>query len=470
MDSEVEASSILRPGRSSREGIGSNDPLLFIYTSGTTGLPKASKIKHLRYFMAGSVFGITYKVGTLYKKGIYCPLPLYHSSGGMLAVSMGWFTNVPFILARKFSASSFFADCKLAGVDCFIYVGELCRYLLAKPVDSLGDSQHSVRLGIGNGMRPEIWEEFKKRFGIPVIGEFYASSEGNNGILNSRAEDPRFSKPGCIGYLPPLLRMIHSRELVKFDTQREELVKDPHTGFCLRCGPNEVGELVSRIKASDPLSHYDGYLGISKEKDDKRLFNVFKKGDEYFRSGDLLRFDEEGAFYFVDRLGDTFRWKGENVATTDVAKALAEYNSGGLNKDSHVIVYGVSLPGCDGRAGIARIMMPRGGVSSQRPSFSSEENLSALAAHLRKNLPPYAVPLFLRVHFEEEEEECSKDNDSMAVTGTFKYQKGELKKEGFDPESLWEKARDRMFFLSKNTYVPLDASLYQDIVQQKVRF
>jgi len=283
---------------------------------------------------------------------------------------------------------------------------------------------------VGNGLRPEVWGPFQKRFKIPLIVEFYASTEGNAGTVNF------FGKEGAVGFISPLIRRLYPIKLVKFDIEKEVPVRDAN-GNCIECAPDEPGELIGLIDQSDPTREFVGYTDkAATEK--KILRNAFKKGDMWFRTGDLIRIDKEGFVYFVDRIGDTFRWKGENVSTSEVGEVIS-----GVDGVVEVNVYGVHLPNKDGRAGMASIVA------------ASNFSVDALYKHINKNLPKFAQPLFVRLQPE------------MLITGTFKHKKVDLVKEGFNPDDI----KDPLFFRDDalQKFVPLDAALYSRIISNQAK-
>ena len=288
------------------------------------------------------------------------------------------------------------ADVSVTGATAFQYIGEICRYLLAQP-ESDWDRRHRIRFCVGNGLRPDVWENFQKRFAIPRVAEFYGATESNVAMLNLDG------RVGSIG------RPLGGRvELVRYDVASDALVRDD-AGRCVPCDPGEAGELIARIEHGRTMAgRYEGYT--SKDATEKKvLHDVFEKGDAWFRTGDLLRRDADGFYYFVDRIGDTFRWKGENVATQEVAESLGTFP--GVELCS---VYGVEVPGCDGRAGMAAVVM--------KPGSEFDEGL--FFAHAAEVLPAYARPAFVRIQ------------DAPELTGTFKVRKVELQKQGFDPSAI----------------------------------
>jgi len=411
------------------ESIGFTDKLMYIYTSGTTGMPKAAVIKHSRYILAAG--GLMIMAGVKRTDRVYCPLPLYHSVGGMVSLSGCMNGGISMVMKDKFSASTYWKDCVKYKVTVAQYIGEICRYLLNTP-ESEFESQHSVRLMFGNGLRPEIWAEFTHRFNIKDITEFYGSTEGNSQILNSD------NTVGAVGFVPVLLSTIIPLGLIKVDESGEP-IREPDTGLCIRCKAGEQGEFVGIIKQNQPLREFVGYS--DKESTSKKVIhNVWSKGDMCFRSGDILVCDEYGYFYFKDRKGDTYRWKGENVSTAEVEGVISR--SAGL---TDVVVYGVKVPNCEGRVGMAAIVQDLGSGTSV--------DLPKLAGDLKARLPSYAQPAFIRIVRE------------LDMTGTFKLKKRDLQVEGFDVSQI----QDPMFFLQGGQYKPLTKELYNDITEGRVR-
>ncbi|HSZ73382.1 MAG TPA: long-chain-acyl-CoA synthetase [Rhizomicrobium sp.] len=409
-----------------RQGLLCRDKAFYIFTSGTTGLPKAANITHMR--MMFMMYGFAGGLNAHENDRMYNVLPLYHTAGGVCALGPAFTTGGSVVLKRKFSTREFWDDCVRYKPTFFQYIGELCRYLLNAPPDP-NERKHMLRAITGNGLRPEIWPAFQERFAIPKILEFYGATEGNVSMLNYDGH------PGAVGRVPPYLRRLIPTRVVRFDIEREMPMRGPD-GFCIECPPGEAGEAIGEI-SEDPRQAYDGYTRAA-DTEKKILRDVFTKGDVWFRTGDLLRRDELGYFYFVDRIGDTFRWKGENVATSEVSEAL-----GVVPGVKEANVYGVSVPGMDGRAGMAALVTG--------PEF----DLPNLGKTLAANLPVYARPVFLRLLPE------------MEITGTFKMRKVELVKEGFDPSAI----ADPLYVLDPavNTYVPLDAARHADIVSGKVK-
>ncbi|MHA1524988.1 MAG: long-chain-acyl-CoA synthetase [Alphaproteobacteria bacterium] len=399
LDPVLEAASPAPLEAGERVALTIDDPCLYIYTSGTSGPPKAATISHYR--VLAIMNGFSAVMGAKPTDRIYIALPLYHSSGGLLALGATLTVGGAAILKDRFSASEFWPDIVHHRATMFQYIGELCRYLLNAPMCA-AEGQHTIRLICGNGLRPDIWPEFKSRFKLPKIVEFYGATEGNVVLLNHDG------KVGSVGRIPFWAKKLFPIEIIAFDFEKQTPVRDA-SGHCRLSPPGEVGEMIGRIDrhASQPTSRFDGYADKTATSK-KILHDVFGQGDLWFRTGDLMRRDAQGHFYFVDRVGDTFRWKGENVSTSEVAEALSTFL--GIGEAN---VYGVEVAHHDGRAGMAALVWP-GGVG----------DLDALSHHLRQQLPAYARPVFLRI------------TDEIEATTTFKQRKVVLQDEGFDPEKI----------------------------------
>ena len=406
-----------------------DDRALYIYTSGTTGLPKAAHVSHARIMQWSHWFAGLMDVRA--HDRMYNCLPMYHSVGGVLATGAMLAAGGSVVVRDGFSARHFWND--VARWDCtlFQYIGELCRYLLNGPPQP-HDTDHRIRLCCGNGLRPDVWDRFKERFRIPRILEFYAATEGNLSLVNVEG------RPGAVGRVPRFLAHRSPAAIVRYDEDAGAPLRDER-GFCVPCGIGEAGEAIGRIDndGANIGARFEGYTdALASTK--KILRDVFEAGDAWFRTGDLMKKDEAGYFYFVDRIGDTFRWKGENVATSEVSDAICRFP--GIRDAS---VYGVTIPGADGRAGMAAVVA------------DADVDLAALRTHLAERLPDYACPVFLRVR------------DRLDVTGTLKHTKNALVRDGYDPEAV----RDAMYFNDRacRTYVPLDQSLYERIRRGDVR-
>ena len=378
----------------------------YIFTSGTTGLPKASVMSHYRWLQAAS--GMNTAVRLTPNDVFYCCLPLYHNNALTVSLGVVLASGACFALDEKFSATRFWQRIAFYKVTAFCYIGELLRYLLNQPAH-MDDQNHEIRLILGNGLRPEIWCDFEKRFGIDHIYEFYGASESNLGFMNT------FGLKETVGFCPMPF------EVVACDPDTEQLVLDKQ-GYCQPVARGQVGLLISEVTELRP---FDGYTD-PKANETKLLRNVFKQGDCWFNSGDLVRRQGWQHIQFVDRLGDTYRWKGENVATSEVEGVLAK-----LPFLEHAVVYGVKLQGADGRAGMAAV--------SVKPGHRIE--LDTMAKHLASELPTYAVPQFVRLL------------QRVETTGTFKYQKVTLKKEGIDPALCGDPLFQ--FNAAEQTYLPI---------------
>ena len=368
-----------------------HDCALLIYTSGTTGLPKAAKVTHSRIMEWSDWFAGM--MDAQRNDRLFNCLPMYHSTGGVVAIGSMLVTGGSVVIRERFSASRFWDDLADTGCTIVQYIGELCRYLIQAPPHP-HETSHRVRLFCGNGLRGEVWPTLQQRFGIPRILEFYAATEGGVSLYNCEG------KPGAIGRVPAFLAHRFPVTLIRCDPETGIPQRDA-AGRCVPCGPDEPGEAIGQLDADGTLRRFDGYTNKAASRE-KVLHDVFMPGDSWFRTGDLMRKDASGYYYFVDRLGDTFRWKGENVSTTEVASVL--------NACPGVIeaaVYGVTVPGTEGKAGMAALAIDN--------AFS----LSAFRAHLHANLPAYARPLFIRI--------C----DNIETTGTFKLKKSELVRQGY---------------------------------------
>lgn len=403
------------------------DKFLYIYTSGTTGLPKAAILTHARFYVMCLAASLNFR---LRESDItYTTLPLYHTAGGLLGVGQVLLNGGTTVFRGKFSASNFWTDCIKYKCTVAQYIGEMCRYLLSQPARPT-DRQHSVRVMMGNGLRAQVWEAFVNRFGIERIGEFYGATESNAAVVNG------WNYPGACGYIPWFARPFYPVALIKVDEYTNEPIRGPD-GLCVACQSGEPGLVVGKIQKR-PTSHFNGY--IDKEATEKKiLHDVFKKGDKVFNSGDILVKDEYGYVFFKDRTGDTFRWRGENVATSEVEAIIS--NIAGLKAAT---VYGVQIPNTEGRAGMAAIV-----------DVDRVLDMDRLNEGIQKNLPSYARPIFVRVI------------NRIPMTSTFKIQKMALQKDGYDISKI----SDPLFIYdsSKTRYVPLTEDLYNDIMNNKLR-
>jgi fatty-acyl-CoA synthase len=429
LDRDIEQYSGDRLAASERCELTIEDRALYIYTSGTTGLPKAANVNHYRVMLASHAFAGV--MDTRATDRMYDCLPMYHTVGGVVATGAPLLNGGSVVIRDKFSAREFWDDVVRWDCTLFQYIGELCRYLVNAPPHPK-EKAHRLRVACGNGLRPDVWPEFKRRFDIPQVLEFYGATEGNVNLFNFEG------KEGAVGRVPWFLAHRFPTKVVRFDVEAERPVRDAQ-GFCIECEANEVGEVIGRIlkDPSVPGARFEGYAA-HEETEKKILRDVFRKGDIWFRTGDLMRRDKHGYFYFVDRIGDTFRWKGENVSTTEVAEIISQFPG---VEDTNV--YGVTIPGRDGRAGMVALVCDR------------ELDLQAFRQYLVDRLPDYARPVFLRVRRE------------MDMTATFKQRKIELVRQGFDPNATG----DPVYFNdpAANAFVRLDPALFEKVVSGQVR-
>ena len=417
-----------RPNSSIRKTLSNSESLFYIYTSGTTGLPKASNFSHQKFAVGSGLQMFSLNMKSTDKT--YLVLPLYHATGGVVGLGSTLFTGGTVVLRKKFSVEKFWEDCAKYNVTVITYIGELFRYLISAPKNEF-EKQHNIRGMYGNGLRPDVWKVVQDRFGINNIIEFYGASEGNVSLTNV---DSRF---GSIGRIPPYAKNALPTKIVKFDVVNEKVVRN-EDGFCIECEDDEAGEVIGLIPNEDKFSgKFEGYT--DKEATEKKILkDVFEKGDQWFSSGDLLKRDKDGYYFFVDRIGDTFRWKSENVATSEVSEAISTF--AGVKEAN---VYGVLVPGEDGRAGMASIVP------------GEEFSINGLYEHLSQHLPKYSIPVFIRISKEIE------------VTGTFKYKKTDLVKDGFDPSVV----KDQMYYAStsENDYIGLDANVFKKISDHELK-
>uniref|UniRef100_A0A8C9T033 long-chain-fatty-acid--CoA ligase n=1 Tax=Scleropages formosus TaxID=113540 RepID=A0A8C9T033_SCLFO len=400
---------------------------LFIFTSGTTGLPKAARISHLKGVMSMCFLRMC---GATENDRVYITLPLYHMSASLLGIGGCIELGATCILKKKFSASQFWKDCEKYNVTVFQYIGELCRYLVSQPEQVPKESSHSVRLAVGSGLRPDVWRDFKKRFKKIQICESYGLTEVNIGFLNYTG------KIGPIGRASYFNKLSVPFELLKYNPLTYEPIRTD-SGRCVKVSKGETGILIAPVSAANPFLGYAGNTSMSEKK---LLRDVFQEGDLYFNTGDLMLQDHQDFLYFRDRIGDTFRWKGENVATTEVSEVL-----GSVDFLQDVNVYGVTIPGYEGRAGMAAIVLRSDQMLDGKKLYSQ----------LEQHLPAYSWPWFLRVQ------------TSLRMTETFRQQKMKLVEEGFCPTVV----RDPLYFLdaTEKDYVPLTKTMYDRIVSGKIR-
>ncbi|KAF1942149.1 acetyl-CoA synthetase-like protein [Clathrospora elynae] len=420
---------------SSRAGQKRNSMAMLIYTSGTTGLPKPAifawgKCNASARFISSWL--------SLKNEVMYTSMPLYHSSASVLGVCAVLRAGATICLSKKFSHKTFWPEVRSSNATILHYVGETCRYLLSAPPSAM-DKQHKIHAALGNGLRPDVWEPFKERFGIQTIHEFYAATEAPGGLFNRSANAFSAGAIARNGVFVDLL-MSSKLSIVRMDPASDppEPLRDPKTGLCELCAWNEPGELLSKLDPSNIKETFQGYFGNEKASNSKIMRNVKKTGDAYFRSGDLMRRDKEGRWWFVDRIGDTFRWKAENVSTAEVGDAVGRHAA-----VDEANVYGVQVPGHDGRAGCAAVVLKdsfTSATSDSQTRLPTEQTLRSLADHVKKELPAFAVPIWIRFTRE------------MQTTGTNKQQKHLLQKDGIDPAAV-EASGDILYWFNGGTYM-----------------
>ncbi|MCS6899311.1 MAG: alpha/beta fold hydrolase [Myxococcales bacterium] len=409
------------PGLPINQGRG-KDLALLMFTSGTTGLPKAARITNQRAILVA--LGTAACCRLTWRDTVYCCLPLHHATGLLVACGGALAGGARLALAPRFSAWTFWEDVRKYGASVAFYVGEICRYLVNAPVQP-GEDKHPLRLLAGNGLRPDVWRRFQNRFGDVRILEFYSATEANLAFVNLTGD-----KVGSIGRTIPGTPEI---ALVRYDAEQGVPIRDDE-GHFTRVPTGEPGYLIARISNEHPLSRFEGYLDAA-ETERKIARDAFEPGDAWFLSGDVLRCDEDGDYWFVDRIGDTFRWKGENVSTEQVAQLLMSDPAIAL-----CVVYGVQIPGREGRAGMAALKLQEGASIDGKAIFRLVE----------EHLPPAARPRFLRVVSE------------LEITPTFKFVRSMLREEGADPARI----SDPLFFYDESSasYAPLTLEIFRSLV------
>ncbi len=447
IDREIAALSDAPLDAAERPALTIEDRCLYVFTSGTTGMPKAANLNHFRVQLAMHAFaGVT---RARRSDRMYDCLPMYHTNGGVVAPGAVLIVGGTCVIAERFSAREFWPDVIRNRCTMFIYIGELCRYLLQAP-EGPDDRRHSVRLCVGNGLRPDVWGPFRDRFKIPHIREFYGATEGNCSVFNLD------SRPQAVGRVPSWIAGRFPIRIVKYDVEADAVVRDA-ADLCIECAPGQIGEMIGQI-VSDPRrpgSRFEGYTD-QEATDRKVLRDVFVPGDVWFRTGDLMRRDADGYFFFIDRVGDTFRWKGENVATSQVSETITGYPG---VKDA--TVYGVHVPGTEGRAGMASIVLDDADALDPQ----------ALWAYLAARLPGYAVPAFVRLAPRLDltgTVTLGAATSRLDLTGTFKQRKLDLVTQGFDPGRI----ADPLLYSDPiaRAYRRLDPAAFAAIAAGRVRF
>jgi fatty-acyl-CoA synthase len=422
LDALMQAEETTAPPRSLRGGTRLGDTFVLIFTSGTTGLPKAARVSHLRFIVAGETTARALRLGP--DDVFYDVLPLFHGAGGMVPPSTSVAIGIPLVLRRKFSVSGFWPDVRRHRITTIQYVGEICRYLTSAPVVP-GERDHTLRNFFGAGLRPDVWRSLLERFGVQRVVETWGGTETNCNLQN--LDGPL----GSCGRIP--FPEKSNARLVRYDVAEDRYPRDER-GFCIPCAVGEPGEMLGQIFdfPDSPAGRFEGYT--STEQSEARILrDVFAPGDRWYRTGDMLRCDADGYFWFVDRIGDTYRWKSENVSTEEVARMLSEFPGPLL-----VNVYGVKVPHAEGRAGMVALTYPPQG------HFDPEAFYKFAAARLQ----PYAMPVFVRLSAEAD------------MTASFKLRKVDLQREGYDPLRI----RDPLFVLdaARGRYRPLDADALRD--------
>ncbi|KAH0847984.1 Fatty acid transporter protein [Fonsecaea pedrosoi] len=433
-----------------RSGVVGRGPCALISTSGTTGLPKAAIVSWERTAVGSGLVARwlnLHPVTSSNPDRYYTSMPLYHASAFQLGFHCCLIRACTLVIGRKFSASNFWDEVAAADATAIQYVGETLRYLLAVPPKPHDRTKHRVRLAFGNGLRPDVWDKFRARFGIETVAEFYGATESAGASFNLSRNTFSSGAIGQAGLLGSLLMKLR-QTIVKVDWETEAPYRDPKTGLCIPVPRGEPGELLYKVDAADIGAKYQGYFGNKKASDTKILRDVLKKGDAWFRSGDVIKLDKEGRTWFMDRIGDTFRWRSENVSTAEVAQVLGEH--------PHVLeanVYGVEIPHHEGRAGCAAVLL-RDVDSNTTPI--PDALLESLATYARNSLPKYAVPVFLRVVTQ------------VMATGNNKQQKHVLRQEGVDPDKVGD---NRVFFLRPDSqkYEPFGRKEWENVKGGKVK-
>jgi len=393
---QLDGASDDNPPADLRQGLTAADDLFYVFTSGTTGLPKAAHMSHMRWLNTGEANAAVLDASA--DDVFYCFLPLYHGAAGMSLVSAALAVGATILVRRRFSTSQFWREVREHGVTICQYIGEICRYLTTQPPQP-DDADNPLKKIIGAGLTASVWTEFQSRFGIEQVFEGWGATEANCGIMNVD------NKVGSCGRIPN--KQLSNVRLIRYDTDSDTHPKDDNGRF-IECEPGEMGEVIGMILdlPNSGAGHFEGYTDPD-ATEKKILRNVFTEGDAWFRSGDLLRRDEDDYYYFVDRIGDTFRWKSENVSTLEVANALSGFP--GLET---INIYGVAVPDQEGRAGMAALVLSEG----------VEFDSAAFYRFCSEHLPRYAIPLFVRISQQAE------------ITTTFKLRKVDLQKHGYSPE------------------------------------
>ncbi|CCH46295.1 Very long-chain fatty acid transport protein [Wickerhamomyces ciferrii] len=412
-----------------------------IYTSGTTGLPKPAIMSWRKAGLGSSLYGHIVRIKP--ESIVFTSMPLYHSTAAVLGVCTTFNQAAAVALSPKFSASKLWTQVKLTKATHLQYVGEVCRYLLNSPIHP-DEKNHNLQVAYGNGLRRDIWKEFKDRFGIDAIGEFYAATESPIALTSFQKGD--YGIGACRNY-GKLINYIlsYQQTLIKMDPEDSSIEYRNSKGFCERTKAGESGELIMKLFwAKNPETVFQGYLGNKKETESKIIRNVFKKGDAWFRSGDLLKSDSNGLYFFVDRLGDTFRWKSENVSATEVENQFFDK----INEISQVVVVGVRIPNHEGRAGSAVIELKPNTIKSK------DEILKEIYNSLKQELPKYAIPIFIEFV------------DKIRESDNHKIPKKQYRDQKLPKGENGDKV---IYWLNKGKYEELTQNDWDDITNGKIK-
>ncbi|KAL9101772.1 MAG: hypothetical protein Q9163_003019 [Psora crenata] len=461
LEAEIMATRGARESDASRGGVTLRDNAILIFTSGTTGYPKPAVISWRKCL--GSAWVTRSHLGFKKSERFYTCMPLYHASAVCLAFGPMLANGSTIVLGRNFSPQTFWKEVRESKATVIQYVGETCRYLLTAPpqIDPSTkenlDKKHHVRMAFGNGLRRDVWERFKTRFGIETIVEFYSATEAPQATSNISVNSFASGAMGRNGLLTSILQA-KATAIVEVDWSTESPFRDPNNdNLCKPVKRGEAGELLYLIDANDPSMKFSGYYGNREATERKIMRDVLKKGDAYFHTGDVVRWDNEGRWWFVDRIGDTFRWKSENVSTAEVGDALGMHP-----RVLEANVYGVEIPHYDGRAGCAALLLDNTSTGASVPTTDSAGPdgrrllMDDIARHVQGRLPRYAVPLFLRVVKEE-----------MERTGTNKQVKVVLREKGVDPAKSSE--GETLYWLKGGTYVPFTEKEWAELKGGRVK-
>lgn len=447
--SEVMSSIGVREPDSSRSGDLMHGMAALIFTSGTTGLPKAAIVSWAKIIVGGK-YGYRW-MGLGKKDRFYTCMPLYHSSATVLGFGTCLVGGCTFVVGHRFSNHTFWPEVRDSDATVIQYVGETLRYLLAAPPQKdpvTGedlDRKNNVRIAFGNGLRADVWKRVQERFGIETIAEFYSATEGAGATWNLCRNDFAVGAIGRNGWLNSILVGSRSK-IVQLDWETELPFRDPKNhNFCVQLPRGQPGELLFKIvDPKDIARAYQGYFNNTKATGSKIMRSVFEPDDAFFRTGDVVRWDNEGRWWFCDRIGDTFRWKSENVSTAEVSEVLGTHPA-----IEEANVYGVELPHHEGRAGCAM-------VTCNGRREVDQKDLDSVAAHVTERLPRYAVPLFLRV------------TKNMQATGNNKQQKHLARAQGVKPETIRSDG-DQVFWLKEGTYETFDDDAWKALEARRVK-